>query len=120
MVLLSHTSLFVDSTPLAVRGPVETEPVNVLFPPIVCALVVSTLLLRVVARSVLFSEMDGTARDWGMVTAPVEAIVKAWRLKPLAMAKFPAPTPPTECPIVHASPAEVPKPPVFLKKVILL
>ena len=75
MVLLSHRSLFVDSTPLAVRGPVETEPVNVLFPPIVCALVVSTLLLRVVARSVLFSEMDGTARDWGMVTAPVEAIV---------------------------------------------
>ena len=78
------------------------------------------MLLRVVARSVLFSEMDGTARDWGIVTAPVEAIDKAWRLEPRVMAKFPPPTPPTECPIVHASPAEVPEPPVFLKNVILL
>ena len=78
------------------------------------------MLLRVVARSALFSEMDGTARDWGMVTAPVEAIDKAWRLLPLAMAKFPQPTPPTECPIFQASPAELPAPPVFLKNVMLL
>ena len=81
-------------------------------------------MFRVVPRSVLLSEMDGTARDWGMVTAPVEAIVKAWRLTdwplPLAMAKFPTPTPLTACPIFQASPAEDSELFAFLKKVMLL
>ena len=71
-------------------------------------------------KSTLFSDIEGAAREWGMVTAPVEAIDKAWRLFPRVMAKFPTPTPPTECPIFQASPADDPVPSVFLQKVILL
>ena len=53
---------------------------NVLLPLMVSALVLSTLLFRVVERSVLFSDIEGTARECGMETAPVEVIDKAWRL----------------------------------------
>ena len=38
---------------------------NVLLPLMVSALVLSTLLFRVVERSVLFSDIEGTAREMG-------------------------------------------------------